>query len=114
MIFNTDMSIALKNFYGQYDLKNFSLFEINKINESFTSLKVKIQNNEEIILKIKCPLCGNYHQYKYSVNEFARRKIIIGGCEVLGLPLFYIGNHYKVKQKISRIDGINKEVCAMI
>jgi hypothetical protein len=114
MLFNTDMSIALKNFYGHYDINRFSLFETNKINENFTSLKVKVQNNREIILKVKCPLCGNYHCYRYSINEFVKRKLIIGGCEALGEPLFYIGNYDKVNEKVNQFKSTNKKMYAMI
>lgn len=114
MLLNTDTSIALKNLYGYYDINGFSLFEINKINESFTSLKVKVQNNREIILKVKCPTCGNYHHYRYSINEFIKRKLIVGGCEALGEPLFYIGNYDKVNQKVNQFKNINKRIYAMI
>ena len=114
MLLNTDMSIAVKNFYGNYDINKFSLFETKKINESFTSLKVKCQNNKEIILKVNCPLCGNCHHYRYGINEFIKRKLIIGGCEALGSPLFYIGNHDKVSAKVNQFKNINKKIYAMI
>lgn len=114
MLLNTDMSIAVKNFHGNYDINKFSLFETKKINESFTSLKVKCQNNKEIILKVKCPLCGNCHNYRYGINEFIKRKLIMGGCEALGLPLFYIGNHDKVNAKVNQFKNINKKIYAMI
>lgn len=114
MLLNTDVSIALKSFYGDYDINIFSLFETNRINENFTSLKVKVQNNRQIILKVKCDLCGKDHYYKYSVNEFIRRKLIVGGCEVLGEPLFYIGNYDKVNQKITQFKNVNRDIYAMI
>jgi len=114
MLLNTDVSIALKNFYGDYDINRFSLFETNRINENFISLKVKVQNNREIILMVKCPICGKEHYYKYSVNEFVRRKLIIGGCEALGEPLFYIGKYDKVSEKISQFRNINSRIYAMI
>lgn len=114
MLLNVDVSIALKNFYGYYDINRFSLFETDRINENFTSLKVKVQNNREIILKVKCPVCGKYHYYRYSVNEFVRRKLVIGGCEVFGEPLFYIGKYDKVNQKISQFKNLNSKLYAMI
>jgi hypothetical protein len=114
MLLDTDMSIALKNIYGTYDINNFSLFETDKINRSFTSLKVKVRNNKEIIFKIKCPICGKYHSYKYGINEFIKRRFIVGGCEALGTPLFYIGTYDKVMQKVNQVKNINKQVYAMI
>lgn len=114
MIFNAYMSIAVKNFYDQYDIGFISLFELDKVNESFTSLKVKLENNKEILLKISCPICGNYHYYRYSINEFMKKKLIFGGCEVLGVPLFYIGNEDEVRKKVNKYNSINKKVYAMI
>ncbi|KZL90069.1 hypothetical protein [Clostridium magnum] len=114
MLLNTDISIALKNFYGYYSVNRFSLFETNRINKDFTSLEVKVQNNREVIIKVKCPVCGKDHYYRYSVNEFVRRKLIVGGCEVLGEPLFYIGKYDKVNQKINQLKNVNRKLYAMI
>lgn len=114
MLLSTDVSVAVKNFYGHYDINKFSLFETNRINESFTSLKLKVQNNREVVLKVKCPVCGKNHYYRYSVNEFIRRKLIVGGCEVLGEPLFYIGKYDKVNQKINGFKNTNRKIYAMI
>lgn len=114
MIFNAYISIAVKNFYDQYDVGSFSLFELNRVNESFTSLRVKLQNNKEILLRVSCPVCGNSHYYRYSINEFMKKKLTVGGCEVLGIPLFYIGNEDEVRKKVSKHNGINKKVYAMI
>lgn len=113
MLLNTDISIALKNFYGQYDINRFSLFERNKINRNFISLQVKVNNNG-IMLKLRCPLCGKYHYYRYSLNEFIKKSLIVGGCEVLGMPLFYVGSYDKVKQRVRRHNQINKKLYAMI
>lgn len=114
MILNANMSIAVKNFYDQYDIEVFSLFELNRVNETFTSLTVKVQNNKEVVLKISCPVCGNYHYYRYAIGEFVKRKLIVGGCEVLGVPLFYIGYEHEVIKKANRHNSINKRICATI
>lgn len=113
MLFNTDISIALKNFEGFYDLETFSIFETNKISENFTSLEIK-NCNKIISFKVRCPHCGKYHNYKYSINEFIKKELIVGGCEILGLPLFYMGNYNKVNKKVSRHNNINKQLYAMI
>lgn len=113
MLFNTDISIALKNFQGFYDIETFSVFEINKINKNFTSLEIK-NYNKAIFFKVKCPHCGKHHNYKYSINEFIKKELIIGGCEVLGLPLFYMGDYNRVNKRVSRYNNINKQLYAMI
>ncbi len=113
MLMDMDVSMAIKNIYGQYDIKSFSLFEIEKINGSFTYFKVKVTNGW-IVIRIKCSLCDNYHCYRYSVNEFVRRELIIGGCESLGLPLFYIGNYNKVKEIVDKCNDINKNLRVMM
>lgn len=114
MILNANTSIAVKNSYDRYDIEFFSLFELSKVNETFTFLKIKVQNNKEILIKISCPLCGNYHYYRYTINEFLKRKLSIGGCEVLGVPLFYIGDKDEVSKKVNKHNGIGKRICATI
>ena len=114
MLLNTDVSIALKNCFNQYDLRKFSLFEIRKTNENFIPLNVKIDNGRGIIIKLKCPLCGGNHCYRYSINEFIRRDLIVGGCEILGVPIFYIGNYEELKQRINKYNNANKYIRAMI
>lgn len=114
MLFKTDISIALKNFQGRYDFKKFSLFETTKINESFTSLQVSVINNKMVVIKVKCALCGNNHYYRYNISEFVKKNLIVGGCEVLGFPLFYIGNYDKVRRKVVKHNETNKKMYAMM
>ncbi|MBV7272359.1 hypothetical protein [Clostridium thailandense] len=113
MVFNTDISIALKDFNGCYVLQKFSIFKINEINKNFSSLGVEVYN-KIICFKIKCPLCGKSHYYKYSINELIRKELSVGGCEALGLPLFYIGRYERVNQIVSMHNNMNKKICAML
>lgn len=107
LILNTEISIALKNYCGQFDLINFSIFEIGKINYRFEPLKVHLVKHNVLLFKIKCPVCGNNHYYRYSICEFLRREILIGGCEVYGTPLFYIGNNEKIIKKVNIYNKVN-------
>ncbi|AZV55293.1 hypothetical protein [Clostridium sp. AWRP] len=114
MVFETNISIAIINPEGKYCMKDFSIFDTNKINESFTSLKVSYINNGVLSLKIKCGLCGSIHYYKYNINKVVKKNIIIGGCELLGFPIFCIGNRKSVEEKILRYTRANKKIYAMI
>jgi len=114
LLFNTGISIAFKNICDQYEIEQFSLFEVEKVNRRFASMNVKINRGKEIQFNVKCPLCGEEHYYKYNVGEFVNRDMIIGGCETLGVPLFYIGNREKVDKRIKRYREITEELYAMI
>lgn len=112
MLFDTKMCAAFKNISGKYDIKDFSIFEINKLNRNFTSVEAKA-NKKTIVIKLRCPVCGEIHSYNYTVNDFVRREIIVGGCENFGIPLFYIGNDEKVRQHANKYNEICRQVYAM-
>lgn len=114
MLFNREMSIAYKDYDGQYNVLNFSLFEIKKINNRCSSLDIKILRNKEILIKMKCPICGKNHSYSYNIADFVKREMIIGGCEIFGLPLFFIGNSDSVRQIINKYREVNSRMYAMI
>jgi hypothetical protein len=109
LILNSEISIALKNYCGKFDLIDFSIFEIGKINSRLELLKVNLVNHNVLLFKIKCPVCGNKHYYRYSICEFLKREILIGGCEVYGTPLFYIGNNEKIIKKVNIYNKVISE-----
>ena len=106
LILNSEISIALKNYCGQFNLINFSIFEIGKINSRLDLLKVRLVKHNVLLFKINCPVCGNKHYYRYSICEFLKREILIGGCEVYGTPLFYIGNNKKIIKKVNTYNKV--------
>lgn len=113
MILETCKTVAVKNNQGGYDIKSISIFEANVFNVCF-SLTHSKKCSKNIIIKMKCLLCGNFHTYKYSTADFLKRDLIIGGCELIGMPLFYIGDKIKVEQKVDKYNKIEKKICAYI
>lgn len=114
MIYDTMLSIAIKNSCNVYDLKRSTVFQLKSLKRKFTSVESVDINGKELRIKIKCPLCGEYHLYKYSINELMNKEMVIGGCETLGYPIIYLGNYKKVKQKVDKYIETNKEIYAMM
>jgi len=114
MLINTSISIALRSRYGSYDIKEFSIFQLMTLKEFSQGLKIKTSKNKDVVLSIKCPLCGKCHDYKYSAFELIDREVIIGGCEELGIPVLFVGKSFKVEERIDRYKQINTKILAMI
>lgn len=114
MLLDTIISIAFKNSLGQYDVKRISIFEINSISIYFNCSHVAWINNKEVEFKIECPICGECHYYYYNIMEFVKGSMIIGGCEKVGYPIFFIGNSEKVEEKINKYNEVNRNIYEMI
>jgi len=114
LILNMDIAIAFKNIKDQYEIEKFSLFEIERVNKKFPSHEMKIINSKEMIIKVGCPLCGEKHYYRYSLCELLKREMTIGGCEILALPVFYIGGTEKIEQIVNKYREINRQLFEMI
>ncbi|MHC1720228.1 MAG: hypothetical protein AB9844_06025 [Clostridiaceae bacterium] len=112
MILETDRAIALKNNKGTYDISTISFFRGEEADVSISITRQKFKSGSNLTLKIRCPLCGVIHSYKYGLRDFFVRQLLVGGCEFTGMPLFYIGYAEKVQEKISRIKKIEKKICA--
>lgn len=106
--------MALKNSKGEYKIEELTIFEIENMNARFPSLKVELHKRNEILIKVKCSLCGEYHFYNYNINELLKRNMVIGGCEQLGLPIFLIGKNQKVIEKVNEHRKTIKKIYAMI
>jgi len=68
LIFDTNIAIALKNSNGEYKIEELTIFQIESMNARFSSLNVEIYKTNEIVIKVKCPLCGEVHSYHYNIN----------------------------------------------
>lgn len=109
-----DIVIAFKDIKAQYEIEKFSLFQMGKVNKIFPSCEVKINNGKEMIVKIDCPLCGEQHYYKYNLFELLKREMVIGGCEIIGSPVFFIGGKEKIEERVNKYREINKELFEII
>lgn len=114
MLYNTNLSFALKNEMGEYEVKDFILFQLDKFNSSFKNLKVNYDKNNGITFKLRCPFCNEYHYYTYKFNTFFKSDMIIGGCENLGEQSFIIGKSDKVIERVKRYMSIKSRIYAML
>jgi hypothetical protein len=114
LIFDTNIAVALKNSNGEYKIEELTIFELENINIRFSTLNVEIHKGNEIVIMAKCPLCGEGHLYYYNINELLKRNMVIGGCEQLALPIFFIGKNEKVIQKVKEHRQTIKKIRAMI
>jgi ribosomal protein L34E len=114
MVCNTNISIALKGRNGQYRVKDFSIFELNKIVFEFPSFEIVTHKKREISIKLRCPICGEYHRFNYNINEFMKRDMTFGGCETTGMPVFFIGRGSKVSERIRKFNKVHRSAYAMI
>jgi len=112
MITETERTVALKNNIGGYDVSGISVFKAGGSDVSYTVTRSKSKSGRSVTMKVRCPLCGGIHSYRYSLHEFCFRTLIVGGCEFTGLPLFYMGEKARIQEKISRISKIEKKICA--
>ncbi|WP_138990623.1 hypothetical protein [Clostridium arbusti] len=114
LIYDTNLSLALKSEIGQYEIKKIVLFGINNSDTKFENLYIKYTGNREIKFKVKCPICHKYHYYTYKLEDFFKKTILIGGCEVLGDPIFFVGKTKQINERINKYMKIKNKVCAMI
>lgn len=114
MVLDTTIAMALKNSNGEYRVCQMTIFEIESMKTRFPSLSVKVHKGNEILISVKCSLCGENHFYNYNINELLKRDMVIGGCEQLALPIFLIGKNHKVIEKVNEHRETIKKFYAMI
>lgn len=114
MLIDTAISAVFKNSLGQYETVETSLFNFIDIDKQFSNVETNLKSFMEIQLRVKCPLCEDYHYYSYSASELKRSSMVIGGCEKIGSPIFFIGNKEKVEEKINKYKEVSKKIYAML
>jgi len=114
LIFDTNIAMALKNSSGVYNVCEFTIFEMKSMKSKFPSLNVKVSKGNDILIVVKCPLCGEKHFYHYNINELLKRNMVIGGCEQLALPIFLIGKNQKVIEKVNEYRQTIEKIYALI
>lgn len=111
---DSDVIVALKTSFSKYDIKKTTIFNIKDIDKNFTSFNFVSIKSKEIIFKIKCPLCKKNHIYKYNLSELINKKAIIGGCETLNTPLFFLGKEEPILKIINQYEYINGKLSKII
>lgn len=114
MLYNFDIRIAVKdsrNCYKSYDL---SIFKLKSISDYLPSVNAKINRSKKIYVRYNCPICGEEHECNYNIKDLLRKQLIIGGCDITGSPVYFIGNPIKVSKYISKYNEINNKVYAML
>lgn len=114
MLYNTSISMALKGYNGGYSIETTSIFELESLNDKFTSFNIKLDKNKCIILMIKCPICGHKHCYSYNLNDIIRHDLLFAGCETMGVPLLIIGKNNNVEKIVNNYYETSKKAMAMI
>ncbi|WP_461207580.1 hypothetical protein [Clostridium sp. DL1XJH146] len=114
MVINSLISLAIKNGNGEYRIVTLSVFEIEKLQKEFDELYIIRNNYNEVIIKIKCMLCGEDHTYKYKIRNFMSKTINICGCEKLGIPIIIIGKRDEIKSRVKKYEEVNKKVSEIL
>jgi len=114
LIFDTNIAMAIKDSKGQYKVEELTIFEIENMKSRFPCLNIELHSGNEILIEIVCSLCGEHHSYHYNINELLKTNMVIGGCEQLALPIFFIGKNEKVIEKVNEHRQVIEKIYAMI
>ena len=114
MLIRTDITMAMKRSNGNYDIKDITLFDMLKLKDLDNEFEIDSNRAREATIKVKCPVCGKNHEYKYNFSDMLNRNIIIGGCENFGVPIFYVGKRKSIMQRVDRYKQVNSEILGII
>ncbi|KHD37195.1 hypothetical protein NL50_07685 [Clostridium acetobutylicum] len=113
MTFNTSIAIAIKNKYGGYNINELTIFQIKKLNALYEDFEFYVEN-KRINIKIKCPICDEFHKFSCNLCDVFKKEMFIYGCETLGLPVMFMGEPDKVGYRVKKYSEINKKSYMMI
>lgn len=114
MLYNFDIRIAVKNSINCYKSYDISIFKLKSISDYLPNVNVKITKSKGVFVRYNCPICGEQHENSYNIKDLLKKQLIIGGCDVTGSPIYFIGQPMKVNKYISKYNEINSKVYAML
>lgn len=114
MLLDTNIAIALKESNWQYKIEDISLFSIENIGKTLKAMDIDTYRGKDVLIKVKCPLCDEIHFYNYHIANIIKKDIIIGGCDKLGVPIFFIGKKNTIIKRVQEYIQINNKIYAMI
>lgn len=114
MLYNTELKIAVKDMESRYNMVDTSIFELKSAGKSLPDFQVELMKSKEIQVEVKCPICGERHETRYGVRELLRKQLIIGGCELTGTPIYFLGKPIKISKYINKYNEINNKIYAML
>ncbi len=114
MLYNTELKIAVKDIDNRYNSVDISIFELDSSRKHLPNFQSKIIKAKEIRVKVKCPICGECHESKYGLSDLIKKQMLIGGCEITGTPIYFVGTPLKVNKYINKYNEINNKIYAML
>lgn len=102
MIFNTEIAIAFKDEQGRYIKFNGTVFGLSGLIKRYHAAKIIFYRKKQIAFSVKCPICEEVHNYVYEIRDIVDKELIVGGCEKIGIPIFYIGKENGISDIIKK------------
>lgn len=114
MVYDTNISVALKTSMSQYNIQTISLFRQDEISRLLSSVRINRNKFSSITFQVKCPICGKNHMFNYKISDIIKYEMTIGGCDFCGTPIFFMGKDNKIQAHIGKYEEVNKKIYAMI
>ncbi len=114
-MYNTEVSIALKNVNNSITKINTSIFELRQLCTRYHEVTITISKNKNVLcISMKCPFCNKFHSYNYKLKEVLFKDLIIGGCENSGDFILLIGKKEVVYSITKDHKDINNKIYSTI
>ncbi len=114
MLYNFVIRLAVKDLSNCYKSYDLSIFKLKSISDYLPNINVTITKAKRILVRYNCPICGEEHEISYNIKDLIRKQLIIGGCDITGSPVYFIGQPIKVSKYISKYNEINSKIYAML